>query len=201
MSATPVLALRGVSKRFGAVQALTDVELEVHAEERLGVLTVRAFADPASGPKFPELLEQSFLTLHESGIAHLVLDLRGNGGGRDQYGALLVSYLCDRPFGYFERIEVTPDYQGSFEIVEKDGPNAITRAAVLDGLKNLKDFDANGWAGKKTLRGASDCWLLMQIKDAKFERVYPTERGTLSCDPENVITVNIDPEAEAAKIN
>ncbi|MFB4421209.1 ATP-binding cassette domain-containing protein [Streptomyces sp. NPDC102451] len=33
VSATPVLALRGVSKRFGAVQALTDVELEVHAGE------------------------------------------------------------------------------------------------------------------------------------------------------------------------
>lgn len=33
MSATPVLALRGVSKRFGAVQALTDVDLEVHAGE------------------------------------------------------------------------------------------------------------------------------------------------------------------------
>lgn len=33
MSATPVLALRGVSKRFGAVQALTEVELEVHAGE------------------------------------------------------------------------------------------------------------------------------------------------------------------------
>ncbi|WP_156725477.1 ATP-binding cassette domain-containing protein [Streptomyces apocyni] len=31
MSAAPVLALRGVSKRFGAVQALTDVDLEVHA--------------------------------------------------------------------------------------------------------------------------------------------------------------------------
>ncbi|MFF7212395.1 ATP-binding cassette domain-containing protein [Streptomyces sp. NPDC008238] len=33
VSATPVLALRGVSKRFGAVQALTDVDLEVHAGE------------------------------------------------------------------------------------------------------------------------------------------------------------------------
>lgn len=33
MSATPVLALRGVSKRFGAVQALTEVELEVHPGE------------------------------------------------------------------------------------------------------------------------------------------------------------------------
>ncbi|OIV35560.1 sugar ABC transporter ATP-binding protein [Mangrovactinospora gilvigrisea] len=33
MESAPVLALRGVSKRFGAVQALTDVELEVHAGE------------------------------------------------------------------------------------------------------------------------------------------------------------------------
>ncbi|MCX4528666.1 MULTISPECIES: ATP-binding cassette domain-containing protein [unclassified Streptomyces] len=33
VSAAPVLALRGVSKRFGAVQALTDVELEVHSGE------------------------------------------------------------------------------------------------------------------------------------------------------------------------
>ncbi|HZP15676.1 MAG TPA: ATP-binding cassette domain-containing protein [Nocardioides sp.] len=33
MTSAPILALRGVSKRFGAVQALTDVELEVHAGE------------------------------------------------------------------------------------------------------------------------------------------------------------------------
>ncbi|NJQ01073.1 sugar ABC transporter ATP-binding protein [Streptomyces sp. PLAI1-29] len=33
MSAPPVLALRGVSKRFGAVQALTDVHLEIHPGE------------------------------------------------------------------------------------------------------------------------------------------------------------------------
>ena len=99
------------------------VELELHPEEGLGILSVRAFGDAASGPRFPELLEQSFRRLRDEGIAHLILDLRGNGGGRDQYGALLVSYLCDRPFGYFERIEVTPDYQGSVEveIVERDG--------------------------------------------------------------------------------
>ncbi|MFC1442188.1 ATP-binding cassette domain-containing protein [Streptacidiphilus sp. N1-10] len=33
VTSAPVLALRGVSKRFGAVQVLTDVELEVHAGE------------------------------------------------------------------------------------------------------------------------------------------------------------------------
>ena len=97
------------------------VELEVLPDERLGILSVRAFGDPASGPKFPELLEQSFRTLQDREIVHLVLDLRGNGGGRDEYGALLVSYLCDRPFRYFDRIEVTSDYKGPGEIAEREG--------------------------------------------------------------------------------
>ncbi|MFD7445953.1 ATP-binding cassette domain-containing protein [Streptomyces sp. NPDC059909] len=33
VSSTPLLAMRGICKRFGAVWALTDVELEVHAGE------------------------------------------------------------------------------------------------------------------------------------------------------------------------
>jgi hypothetical protein len=32
--------------------------------------------------------------------------LRNNGGGRDQYGALLVSYLSDKPFRYFDHINI-----------------------------------------------------------------------------------------------
>ncbi|MFG3312280.1 ATP-binding cassette domain-containing protein [Streptomyces albidoflavus] len=38
MSAAPVLALRGISKRFGAVQALTDVDLEVRAGSVLALV-------------------------------------------------------------------------------------------------------------------------------------------------------------------
>ena len=37
-SSLPVLELRGVSKRFGAVQALTDVDLDVHAGEVLALV-------------------------------------------------------------------------------------------------------------------------------------------------------------------
>ena len=32
-SAEPILKLRGVSKQFGAVQALADIELDIHAGE------------------------------------------------------------------------------------------------------------------------------------------------------------------------
>ncbi len=35
---TPLLELRGISKRFGAVQALTDVDLEVYAGEVVGLV-------------------------------------------------------------------------------------------------------------------------------------------------------------------
>lgn len=38
MSAAPVLALRGISKRFGAVQALTEVNLEVRAGSVLALV-------------------------------------------------------------------------------------------------------------------------------------------------------------------
>ncbi|MFC3576909.1 ATP-binding cassette domain-containing protein [Streptomyces yaanensis] len=38
MTGPPLLALRGISKRFGAVQALKDVELEVHRGEVVALL-------------------------------------------------------------------------------------------------------------------------------------------------------------------
>ncbi|MEV6741756.1 ATP-binding cassette domain-containing protein [Streptomyces sp. NPDC051104] len=38
MTEPPLLALRGISKRFGAVQALKDVELEVHSGEVVALL-------------------------------------------------------------------------------------------------------------------------------------------------------------------
>jgi ABC-type branched-subunit amino acid transport system substrate-binding protein len=85
-------------------------------------------------------------------------------------------------------------------IVKTDGANGITRKAILAGLKATTDFDANGWMGKKDLKGISPCFMIMQIKGGKFVRVYPTKAGTLDCDPANVVTVTLDPAAEAAKI-
>jgi ABC-type branched-subunit amino acid transport system substrate-binding protein len=86
------------------------------------------------------------------------------------------------------------------DIGAKDGPNGITRAKILDGLRNLKNFNANGWMGEKDLRGFSQCFLMMQIKGGKFERVFPAERGKLHCSANNLVTVTLDPVAEAAKI-
>lgn len=87
------------------------------------------------------------------------------------------------------------------EIVAADGPNAITRAKILERLAATKDFTANGWIGKKPLRGTSPCFMMVQVKGGKWTRVYPEKPGTFDCNDKNIVTVEVDPLAEAAKIN
>jgi C-terminal processing protease CtpA/Prc len=58
------------------------------------------------GDNFPKFLEDTFKHLRDKHTKTLVIDLRGNGGGADEYGALLVSYLTDKPFRYFDHINL-----------------------------------------------------------------------------------------------
>jgi ABC-type branched-subunit amino acid transport system substrate-binding protein len=89
-------------------------------------------------------------------------------------------------------------------IVAKSGPNGVTRAALLTALKGMTNFTADGWLGAgKSLQGPGSfgpCFVILQVQNGKFVRVYPTKPGTLDCNPSNVATVNADPVAEAAKL-
>lgn len=89
--------------------------LSLELKENYGYMRIRTFSEGAlrdNGYDFEQFLAENFKQLKESGTKNLVLDLRGNGGGKDDYGALLVSYLAKEPFGYFDRIEVTKKYPG-----------------------------------------------------------------------------------------
>ena len=88
-------------------------------------------------------------------------------------------------------------------IVAKSGPNAVTRSALLTALKGMTNFTADGWIGPKALQGPgvySPCFVLMQVQNGKFVRVYPTKPGTMDCNPANISTLTLDPAAEAAKL-
>jgi Periplasmic binding protein len=88
-------------------------------------------------------------------------------------------------------------------IVDKNGPNAVTRASLLTALKGITNFSADGWIGPKALQGPgsySPCYLIMQVQNGKYVRVYPTQPGTMDCNPSNLVTLNVDPVAEGAKI-
>ena len=87
------------------------------------------------------------------------------------------------------------------DIVDADGPNAITRASLLKALSSITSFDANGWMGERNPKGGlSDCLVMMQLTDGAFVRLKPTEKGTLDCNPDYLVTVELDPTVEASKI-
>lgn len=74
------------------------------------VLTILSFAESdikAGGQKFKKFVADAFKQLQAAQVTHLVLDLRNNTGGTDANAALLCSYLMNKPYRYWDRIEVT----------------------------------------------------------------------------------------------
>ena len=94
------------------------------------VLRVRAF----DGATFVAAIERAFAALSDKGAKALILDLRGNGGGVDTYGAALVSQFMPGPFRYFDHIKVTT-IRPSF---------ATWNASTFDDLKAGTRPAANG---------------------------------------------------------
>jgi hypothetical protein len=86
-------------------------------------------------------------------------------------------------------------------IVADEGPNAITRANILEALDGMDTFDAHGWLAPKPVRGVGSCGLVMRFEGGEFRRVFPTGAGTFECTPEDLVTFRIDPSAAAADLD
>ncbi|MGD8539208.1 MAG: S41 family peptidase [Candidatus Aminicenantes bacterium] len=83
------------------------IELEYRGD--VAILTIRTFSSGSyrnAQISYPLFLKKTFRELSEKNIPHLIIDLRDNGGGEDLWGRLLVSYLMDKPFMYYNFLEV-----------------------------------------------------------------------------------------------
>ncbi len=112
-----------------------------------------------NGFNYEAFLADSFKDLRDRNAKNLILDLRGNGGGRDEFGALLVSYLLIQPFGYFERIEVTDNYEGYGNIKKTEKFNLMTSHSGL----SEQSIQENSFQGKLFL--LTDGWTFSTAAD------------------------------------
>jgi Peptidase family S41 len=64
------------------------------------------FVDTARKKSLREFYRESFEAMNERGTKSLILDLRDNGGGEDELGKLLLSYLLDEPFKYYDDLVI-----------------------------------------------------------------------------------------------
>jgi C-terminal processing protease CtpA/Prc len=113
---------------------------ELNLRGTIAVLTVRSFADdPEQGSlPFPEFLTSVFRTLEEKKIAKLIIDLRGNGGGHDEYGKLLFAHAMDRLYPYYRALETKKDRYDLFRFTSES-------AKVAEELAGPLRKNARGW--------------------------------------------------------
>jgi hypothetical protein len=81
-------------------------------DTRTALLRIATFAADdieAAGIDFAGWLDGVFARLVESRASNLIIDLRGNEGGRDTYGSLLLRHLTDAPFAYYRQLAARTD--------------------------------------------------------------------------------------------
>lgn len=109
--------VKGVSKN--TVNAHLDKKFEQNSNYEYRILSdeicyldFNSFSDYDS---FNELLENMFREIKEKNIENLIIDIRDNGGGNSSLGDLLISYIYDKPFFQYSKI----DYKISKQIIER----------------------------------------------------------------------------------
>jgi ABC-type branched-subunit amino acid transport system substrate-binding protein len=78
------------------------------------------------------------------------------------------------------------------KIVATSGNNGVTRAAFFQAAATFHNFTASGMTGPTDIGGKnpSGCFDLLQVKNNKWTRVYPSKVATFDCNPANLATVS-----------
>jgi len=107
------LPVEELEKRMGPLRPRPSGPLlSLGFEGDVAVLTVRSFGPrtlSSSGLSYPDFLTQAFQTLLEKKTESLIIDVRNNGGGNDEYGQMLYAHLAPAPFHYYDRLQMNKE--------------------------------------------------------------------------------------------
>jgi hypothetical protein len=84
------------------------------ADSLTAIIHIRNFDFPNKHAEITAFLEKTFAEINAKQGRNLVIDLRDNEGGTDKYGALLLSYLMDTTFRYYDHISTNTNKKFSF---------------------------------------------------------------------------------------
>lgn len=128
-----------------ASSTLPAAEVAFSHDSAIAALTVRRFwgtVREGSPERLDSYFEDAFRQMARRRPAALILDLRDNGGGDDEMGALLASYLMPVPFRYYRDLQAE-DVTFSFDSLVPDPPDVPLESIELgpDGLLHWTSSD------------------------------------------------------------
>ncbi len=80
---------------------------------KTALLTISSFWMGGDGA-FKRFLKNSFSAMRQNGVDNLIIDVRNNEGGNDKRGALLLSWLMNEKFRYYDRLQATTKSKYTF---------------------------------------------------------------------------------------
>jgi C-terminal processing protease CtpA/Prc len=92
--------------------------IELEFRDDVAILTLRTFSArsyKSAKIDYPRFLETVFQELEDKKIAHLIVDLRDNGGGTDAFGKILFAHFFDKPFRFYEHLRANNIKYSFFE--------------------------------------------------------------------------------------
>lgn len=100
-------------------------------------LKVRHFMD-SDGQPFKDWVDDSFQMILEKNVSHLVIDLKNNEGGRDDYAMYLLSFLTNQPFHYHRSLQAANNHFSFLEHTnQSESLNSLMYEIVIeDSLGN-----------------------------------------------------------------
>ncbi len=86
------------------------LRLEFLPESQTALLTIKSFNEgliTKAGQDYRKFIEAAFQEIKGKNISNLIIDLRDNRGGKDSFGSLLLSYLMNKEFRYYDYLETS----------------------------------------------------------------------------------------------
>ena len=123
---------RHLSERYPAAAGSRPL-YELSSKGSAAVLTIRGFVDDPdkARPRYPEFLKETFSSLEQKRTQRLIIDLRGAGGGLDEYARLLFAHVMDRPFFDYWALETKKDRYDLFRFTDESAAAAEELARPL----------------------------------------------------------------------
>ena len=116
-----------------------------YTADNTAVLTLQTFFDgflEQTGENFKKFLDSSFNDIKNKRIEKLLIDVRSNQGGNDNNGALLYSYLTDKPFRYYASLETATEKftENGHSLLGLQQPNQNSFSGKVYILMNGRSF-------------------------------------------------------------